>query len=438
MDTSSEVSGNANIHPRSVKHPDWSKAAIIYEVNIRQFTPEGTFEAFSKHLPRLKDLGVDILWLMPIHPIGEVNRKGSLGSYYSVKDYLTVNPEFGSMDDFKALVNQVHEMGMYLIIDWVPNHTAWDNPLTTEHPDWYYHDQDGGFIPPIGTDWDDVIALDYDQEGLRKYMIDALKYWVDEVGIDGYRCDVAGYVPTDFWREARYELDQVKDVFMLAEWNERDCHEAFDMTYAWELEEVMRDIAQGHSNAGAMTGYLAKMLNSYPLDYIKMNHTTNHDKNSWEGTVFERFGKAAETFAVLSYVIEGMPLIYSGQEVGLNRPLEFFEKDSISWGDHPFNALYDRLGKLKKDNPALWNGQWGGRLQLVANDQPSQVVSFVREKDGNKVLSVFNLSDKPVTFQLTKDWYNGEYKRFKARDRQELNNREPFTLNAWGYEVFIQ
>jgi cyclomaltodextrinase len=427
-----------SIHPRKVVHPEWTKDAIIYEVNIRQYTPEGTFEAFSKHLPRLKNLGVDIIWLMPIHPIGEFNRKGSFGSYYAVKDYYGVNPEFGSLEDLRNLINQVHEMGMYIIIDWVPNHTAWDNPMASDHPEWYYQDPIGNFVPPIGTDWDDVIGLDYSQEGLRDYMKDVLTYWVKEVGIDGYRSDVAGYVPIDFWREIRYELDQIKDVFMLAEWNERDCHEAFDMTYAWELEEAMKEVAQGHKDAGAMTAYIAKMRNSYPLDFIKMNHTTNHDKNSWEGTVFERFGKATEVMAVLSYTVEGMPLIYSGQEVGLSRALEFFEKDSISWGDHPFNAMYDRLGKLKKDNPALWNGEWGGRLELVKNDSPAQVVSFVREKEGNRVLSVFNLSDKSVSFNIVDDWYDDEYRRFKSRDLFQLSSKNSIELGAWGYEVYTR
>lgn len=425
-----------SVHPRPVVHPDWVKDAIIYEVNIRQYTPEGTFEAFARHIPRLKNLGVDILWLMPIHPIGAMNRKGNLGSYYAVSDYLGVNPEFGDMEDFKKLVQQVHDAGMYLIIDWVPNHTAWDNPLTMAHPEWYYHNPDGDFVPPIGTDWDDVIGLDYRQAGLQTCMKDALKYWVKEADIDGFRCDVAGYVPTSFWREARYELDQIKPVFMLAEWNERDIHEAFDMSYAWELEEQMKLVAQGEKDAGALTGYLAKMRNSYPLDYIKMNHTTNHDKNSWEGTVWERFGKATEPFAVMTYVIEGMPLIYSGQEVGLNRALAFFEKDSISWGDHPFNAMYDRLGKLKKDNPALWNGEWGARLELVATDKPAQVVSFVREKDGNRVLAFFNASPEPVTFQLKKNWYDGVYRRFKARDQFELSASSSMTLGAWGYEIY--
>jgi 1,4-alpha-glucan branching enzyme len=430
------MTSSENIHPRPISHPDWVKDAIIYEVNVRQFTPEGTFEAFSRHLPRLKNLGVDILWLMPIHPIGEVNRKGTLGSYYSVKDYLAVNPEFGTLEDLKALITEVHEMGMHLIIDWVPNHTAWDNAMAQQHPEWYYHDPDGNFIPPIGTDWDDVIALDYNQAGLRYYMKSALKYWVEEVGIDGFRCDVAGYVPTDFWREARKELDEVKDVFLLAEWNSRDCHEAFDMTYAWELEEVMKDVAQGEKNATAMSGYLAKMLNTYPLDYIKMNFTTNHDKNSWEGTVFERFGKAAEVMAVISYVAEGMPLIYSGQEVGLGRALEFFEKDSISWGDHPFNAMYDRLGKLKKDNPSLWNGAWGGRIQLIPNDQSEQIVSFARQKDGNTIVGIFNLSSQQANFNLTKSWFDGEYKRFKSRDRVILRSEEQLQLAPWGYEIY--
>ncbi len=233
------------INYQEVKHPEWSKNANIYEVNIRQYTPEGTFNAFAEHLPRLKELGVDILWLMPIHPIGEKNRKGSMGSYYSVKDYFGINPEFGTEEDFKNLVNQIHELGMYVIIDWVANHTAWDNQLIYDHPEWYSKNEEEEIIAPV-EDWSDVADLNYDVPEVRKYMTDALIYWVKDFNIDGYRCDVAGMVPTDFWNNARYELDKIKPVFMLAEANEPELHEfAFDMTYAWDLHFLWNEMAQG-------------------------------------------------------------------------------------------------------------------------------------------------------------------------------------------------
>jgi 1,4-alpha-glucan branching enzyme len=436
--SSTDMPQTDSIHPRSFSTPEYVRDGIIYEVNIRQYTPEGTFDAFQKHLPRLHELGVKVLWLMPIHPIGEVNRKGSLGSYYAVRDYYGINPEFGTKEDFQELVDKVHELGMYLIIDWVPNHTAWDNPLTEEKPDFYLKDLNGDFVPPVGTDWDDVIALDYSNPDLRQYMKEAMLYWVEEFDIDGYRCDVAGYVPTDFWREVRYELDQRKEVFMLAEWEERVMHQAFDMSYAWELEETMRKVVESDNGGAIIYNYLAKMYNVWSLDQIKMNHTTNHDKNSWEGTVFERFGKAAETFAVLTYLVEGMPLIYSGQEVGLSRPLAFFEKDSIAWGDHPFNALYARLGKLKADNPALWSGKWGGRLQLATTTEHESVLAFRRQKDENEIVAFFNLTDQRIDFSVEKGIREGEYKSFVSKSRLSYESEQELSLGPWGYEIWIR
>ncbi|MCK5822638.1 MAG: alpha-amylase, partial [Bacteroidales bacterium] len=228
----------------SVKHPDWTKNKNIYEVNIRQYTDEGDFKSFEKHLPRLKQMGVDILWIMPVQPIGEKNKKGSLGSYYSIKDYLAVNPEFGTMDDFKHIVDKAHELKMYVILDWVANHTSWDNNLITEHPEWYTHDSLGNIVSPV-EDWTDVADLNYYNNELRTYMINALEFWVKQTDIDGFRCDVAGMVPTDFWNDAREKLDKIKPVFMLAEWESPELQKhAFDMTYSWALNGLMNDIAK--------------------------------------------------------------------------------------------------------------------------------------------------------------------------------------------------
>lgn len=218
----------------TLKNPEWTKDAVLYQINTRQFTPEGTFRAAERELPRLKALGVDILWLMPVHPIGEKHRKGTLGSPYSVRDYYGVNPEFGTKADLKHFVDAAHAQGMHVILDWVANHTAWDNPLVKDHPDWYARGWKGDFHPTPWWDWTDIVNLDYSHPGLRKYMTDAMTYWVREIGVDGYRCDVAGFVPLDFWNNARAELDAIKPVFMLAEWESRDLHaKAFDATYAW-------------------------------------------------------------------------------------------------------------------------------------------------------------------------------------------------------------
>lgn len=418
-------------------HPEWSKNATIYEVNIRQYTPEGTFRAFESHLPRLKAMGVDILWLMPVHPIGEKNRKGTLGSYYSVKDYRAVNPEFGTMDDLKSLVKKAHDMGFHVILDWVANHSAWDNNLVTEHPEWYTRSLDGNFQPTPWYDWDDIIDFDYNQPGLRKYMTEALKFWVKEADIDGFRCDVAGFIPVDFWDNARRELEEIKPVFMLAEWEDRDMvKNAFDMVYSWSLWGKMNEATTGGKGAGALIEYMAHDVSTFPENGYRMIFTDNHDKNSWEGTQFSNFGKGLETCMVLSTVVNGMPLVYSGQEAGLDRPLKFFEKDTIVWKNHPFAGIYTKLFDLKHRNKALWNGQWGGTMVRVYNDQQDKVVSFYREKEGNKVLAAFNFSDKPVAVTLKTKHETGTYADLFTGKQVEIKGEDLLQLKPWGYAVF--
>ncbi len=421
-----------------LKHPEWSKNATIYEVNVRQFTPEGTFKAFESHLPRLKELGVDIIWLMPIHPIGEKNRKGGLGSYYSVKDYLGVNPEFGTMDDFKALVKKVHEMGMYIIIDWVANHSAWDNPLAVEHPEWYTKTKEGNFQPTPWYDWDDVIDFDYDQPGIRKYMTEALKFWVKEADIDGYRCDTGGFIPIDFWDNARNELDAIKPVFMLAEWESRDLHKkAFDMTYAWSLWDKMREATHDKKGIGGVIGYLAHDVNTFPKGGYRLTFTDNHDKNSWEGNQYSNFGEGLHAAMALTGTVNGMLLVYSGQEAGLDRSLKFFDKDSIAWKPHPNADIFKKLFALKHQNQALWNGEWGGEMVRIYSDKMDQVISFVREKNGDRVLSVINFSDKPVTTKLQTKYYTGAYRELFTDKEYTLQGDDTLTLEPWGYRVLV-
>ncbi len=382
---------------RTFHYPEWSKEDVIYEVNIRQYTPEGTFNSFEKHLPRLKEMGVDILWLMPIHPIGEKNRKGSLGSYYSVKDYLAVNPEFGTIEDFRSLLASAHELGMYVILDWVANHTAWDNVWVEEHPGWYVKDSSGNFVSPF--DWTDVIKLDYNNEEMRRAMKDALLYWVGDENIDGYRCDVAGEVPTEFWNEASAELYALKPVFMLAEAELPEHHnQAFNMSYAWEMHHVMNEVAKGNEDVNKIQDVLEKNMARFPEGAYRMFFTSNHDENSWNGTVYERMGEAAETFAALTYILPGMPLIYSGQEAGLNKRLLFFEKDSISWDDMKLLDFYARLNEIKENNPALWNGNFGGSFERIPTDQDESIYLLRRQKVGSGITALFNLSDQDIEF----------------------------------------
>lgn len=394
----------------TVQHPDWSRDAVIYEVNLRQFTDEGTVEAFDKHLPRLKELGVDILWFMPIFPISEDGRKGELGSYYAVRDYKAFNPEFGTIEQFKETVKKIHENGMKVILDWVPNHSGRDNAWVTEHPDWYATDSLGRMYGPY--DWTDVYKFDYSNPEMRKAMVDAFKFWLTEVGVDGFRCDVAMEVPTDFWDETRPQLQAVKpDLFMLAEASVPELQKnGFDMGYNWPMKDLFNEIA---STAGQRTyvgkdekeprklavkhavdidSLLAEQAATYPKDTYLMNMVTNHDLNSWEGTEFQRLGNLTNAFAILSYTLPGMPLIYTGQETGMDRAFEFFKKDTPpTWEPrNEYFTFYQKLNNLKHTQKAIAAGTWGGEMKRYPTASEDLYV-FSREVDGSKVLVLVNL-----------------------------------------------
>jgi glycosidase len=420
-----------------VVHPDWSRNATIYEVNIRQFTPEGTFDAFLEHIPRLKKMGVDILWLMPVHPIGEKNRKGSLGSYYSVRDYKAVNPEFGTMEDFKELVDQAHAQGMKVILDWVANHTAWDHPWMTEHPDWYTRDSLGNVVSPF--DWSDVADLNYDNKELWGGMVDALEFWVRDADIDGYRCDVAGMVPVEFWDQARASLDLIKPVFMLAEAEEPQHHiRAFDMSYAWELHHILNSIAKGEKNANAIETYFLKQDTLYPADAYRMLFTSNHDENSWQGTEFERMGEASVCMAVLTGTLPGMPLVYSGQESAFNERLRFFEKDTIDWKDYRLEPFYAGLFSLKHAYQPLWNGNYGGPLERVRTNADTSVFAFTRAKEGDRIFVISNLSGQVKEAKFKGESYAGSYKEWFTGEEMVFEKGAMLRLKPWEYKVYVK
>lgn len=419
----------------ALKLPDWAKSATIYEVNIRQYTEAGTFVAFAEHLPRLQEMGVDILWLMPIFPIGEIERKGSLGSYYAVKDYLTVNPEFGTMDDFIELVTQIHDMGMYVILDWVANHTAMDNDMVYSHPDWFNTDSVDQIAHPV-DDWSDVADLNYESPEMREYMKYAMKSWVMDANIDGFRCDVASMVPTDFWNEVRVDLSEFKEVFMLAESEEPELLvDAFDMDYAWDLHHRMNEVAKGTQTVHAIDNYFSYPRKQYAADDIKMNFITNHDENSWNGTVAERMGDAAKVMAVLSATVPGMPLVYSGQEAGLNKRLKFFDKDQIDWKVDEMGELYTKLFKLKHENKALWNGEWGGEMKRINTSNDDAIFAFIREKDEHKVFVVLNLSASEQKFTFTEKCYCDKYTDIFSGKQFEIVDEIGMKLGAWEYSV---
>jgi len=417
--------------------PEWAKNATVYELNIRQFSDEGTFKAIEQQLPRLKKMGIDIIWLMPVQPIGELHRKGSMGSYYSVKDYLKVNPEFGTHDDFRSLVNAIHQEGMYVILDWVANHTSWDNPLVNEHPEWYRKSRKNTFQSTRWRDYDDIIELDYQYPELREYMTEALKYWIREFDIDGYRCDIASFIPIDFWENVRTELDAIKPIFMLAEAEDRELHrKAFDATYNWTLWNILHQIALNERSVKTLTeAYLAEHVSIFPEEGIRLNFIDNHDKNSWEGNQYSNFGKALKAATVFTVMMDGMPLVYSGQEAGLDRSLEFFEKDPIDWKSHENEELYTILFKLKHQNKALWNGKYGGEMVRIINDKMDEVISFVREKDGDKVLTFMNLSNESVMVQFDTSFDTGGYTNLFTRKQQNVPDTMILNMEPWEYMI---
>jgi glycosidase len=407
--------------------------AVIYEANIRQYSPSGTFNAFSKDIPKLKELGVKILWLMPIHPIGIKNRKEGLGSYYSIKDYRGINPEFGKLEDFKNLVKTAHQNGMYVIMDWVPNHTAWDHAWVADHKDYYAKDKDGKMFSPF--DWTDVVKLDYSNQNLRKAMIWEMKYWLTEANVDGFRCDVAGEVPTDFWESAALELKKTKPVFMLAEAEKPELSKkAFDMAYGWEAHHIMNEIAQGKKTVKDFDSYITKKDSVWEKDDISMYFTSNHDENSWNGTEYERMGDAVETFAALTYLIPGIPLIYNGQEYDFNRRLKFFVKDSINTVKGKMFPIYTKLGQLKNGNSALDGGKKPGSYKRIATSSNQNILAFEREKLGKKVIFVGNLTKTNQSFTAP---IEGAFIDYISGKKVVFSKNQKLDFNPWEYKILL-
>lgn len=426
--------------------------AVIYEANIRQYSEEGTFNAFTKDIPELKKLGVKIIWLMPVFPISEKNRKAKgdlmvhdikdpkerekyLGSYYAVADYQGVNPEFGTEQDLQDLIKTAHENDMYVILDWVANHSGWDNWWIEKHPEYYTKNEKGEIIHPAGTDWTDTADLNYDNKDLWNAMASAMIYWVDNYNIDGFRCDVAHEVPTEFWNYAVQGIRDVKPVFMLAESEEKSLFDyAFDMGYNWEGHHLMNEMAQGKKPLTEWDAYMDRVAADYQEDDILMNFITNHDENSWNGTVKERMGDASELMLVFNYMIPGMPLIYSGQEYGLDHRLKFFEKDQIPHERGRVWELMEKLGTLKNTHPALNGGKNAASYERVYNTKNDQIYSFTREKDGKKILFVANMSGETVEFNS--EFIHGKYVDLIRGGEANIPKGYTFTFPAYGYRVW--
>ena len=418
---------------------DWAHNTNIYEVNLRQYTQEGTFNAFAKHLPRLKDMGVNTLWLMPIQPIGLLNRKGILGSYYSISDYTTVNPEYGTMDDFKSLVEYAHELGFKIIIDWVANHTSWDHVWTKTNPDFFTKDEHGNFRPPY-PDWADVIDLNFDNRDLWPAMIEDMKFWITHFDIDGFRCDMAHLVPLDFWKEARTLLDKEKKLFWLAETEEPSYHEAFDVSYTWEFLHKMEAYWKKETNIEGLGFVLNKYDSVFPATAMRLFFTSNHDENSHSGSEYYRMGDAANAFAVLCATWNGIPLIYSGQELPVYDHLKFFEKDVIQWGDeNKLHEFYKALLHLHSKHPALRAADGNVTAHRIKISGDENIFAFLRKNGFSEVLVVLNLSEKNnIRIEIADDRIAGEYKSLFGETRYDFISEKHFIMPAWGYEVLYK
>jgi len=438
--------------------PKITNEAVIYEANIRQYSPEGTFEAFTKDIPVLKDLGVKILWIMPINPISEIKRKATgdkftseiedkeerkkyLGSYYSVSDYKAINPEFGTMADFKNLVATAHENGILVIVDWVPNHTGWDHPWIKNHPDYYTKNDQGEIIDPINPDtgeswgWTDVADLNYDNMEMRKEMISDMKFWVEKADIDGFRMDVAHKVPPAFFKEAIAEMKTVKPIFMLAEAEQPDLlQHGFDMQYGWELHHILNEIAKGEKNVSHFDDYMIK-TDTVLKDYgINMNFVTNHDENSWSGTLKERMPNNKEIFTAITYMMPGMPLLYSGQEYDMAFRLKFFEKDSIPKTKGAYFDLLQKLGALKNTNEALSPIKKLSQYNRITTSQDESILAFSRQKNDQKILFIGNLTDSEKEFSID---VQGMFTDYITASNFEIPANSTLQLAPWEYRILI-
>ena len=418
------------------KRAGWIANTNIYEVNLRQYTVEGTFNAFAKSLPRLKDMGIEVLWFMPIHPIGKIKRKGTLGSYYSIADFKAVNPEFGTAADFKNLVKLVHEAGMKVILDWVANHAAWDNVWTANHPEYFVQDDEGNFKPPY--DWTDVIQINHSNADEQDAMIDAMKYWVTDFDIDGFRADLAHLTPLDFWKKARTEIEPLKqNLFWLAESEEINYHEVFDASFTWEWMHSTEKFYKKNADISSLYEVLAKYNSEFPEDAYRMYFTSNHDENTWNGTEYEKYGAMAKALAVFSCTWNGLPMIYNGQEMPNLKRLRFFEKDSIDWsGEFQLHDFYKTLQTLRKTNSALRAADAAVTTFHIITDAGKKIMAYLRKNEHDEILVFLNLCNSETAFVIKDRIINGNYINVFNKDETHLANETFIKMQPWDYLVF--
>ena len=418
------------------KTVEWAATENIYEINLRQYTQEGTFAAFQKELPRLRNMGVEILWFMPLTPISKEKRQGSLGSYYACSDYCSFNPEFGNAEDFRKLVLAAHQLGFKVIIDWVANHTGYDHIWTKDHPDFYKKNSEGNFYEEFG--WVDVIDLDYSNRQLRESMVAAMQFWIEEFDIDGFRCDMAHLVPLDFWFYARTTLEAQKELFWLAECEVSEYHQVFDATYAWEFLHMMEAVAKNNATLYDLKNVLEKNDATFPANALRLFFTTNHDENSHSGSEYERLGDSAKTFAVLCATWKNsLPLIYSGQEMPNKKRLKFFDKDSIEWtGEYLLNDFYNILLSLKKSCGALRAGDLQTGTKVIETSAPRNIFAFTRKHKENEVLVILNFSASKTEFAISDQSVAGKFTNAFSDTEIEITPVTNFEMEPWEYLVF--
>ena len=429
--------GSQNIKTTMDLPKEWKHTTNIYEVNVRQYTKEGTFKAFEKEMPRLKNMGVKTLWFMPITPIAQLNKKGSMGSPYAAADYTSINPEFGTMEDFKHMVNEAHRLGFKVIIDWVANHTGWDHVWTKTHPEFYLKDPDGSFHKASGMD--DIIELDYSNKEMRLAMIDAMKFWITETDIDGFRCDLASWVEVDFWQQARPEVEKVKPLFWLGEFDEiesPDYGKVFDASYSWKWMHKSADYYKNNESIQSLKDLLIQ-YSQIGDSSMRAWFTTNHDENSWNGTEYEKYGDITLPMAVFSATWNGVPLLYSGQELPNMKRLEFFEKDVIEWTKELKMAdFYKTLLSLKSSNPALRGGDSAVSTYFVNTSANDKIFAYLRKNGKDEVLVVLNLSKEPVKFTINDAHLSGSFRNVFDKTKRDFNNDNSFNFKVSDFAVF--
>lgn len=418
----------------------WRYNTNIYEVNIRQYTEEGTFNAFVKELPRLKDMGVETLWFMPVTPIAKEKMKGTMGSYYACSDYTSINPEFGTLDDFKKLVDIAHETGFRVIIDWVANHTGWDHVWTKSNPEYFERDENGSFKAASGMD--DIIELDYTNQALVKAMIEAMAFWVKECNLDGFRCDLASWVPLDFWKQARSALEQIRPLFWLGEFDVLENSEylsVFDVAYMWTWMHKTEDFYKRERNVPLLKTLLDKCRSILPSGTAGLFFTSNHDENSWNGTEYEKYGDMAPALAVLSCIWEGVPLVYSGQELPNRKRLKFFDKDIIEWnGSYILHDFYKKLLTLHTTHAALSAADGKSKSCIIDLAGNKDIIINLRQNEGREVLLLVNLSPYPSRFYIDDIQLNGKFKELFSGEEKDCSSDKWFELKTWGYNVFVK